>query len=80
MKEGKYGPYCATPVRKSDDGTKVLEWCQFGQKPKSAKTSAQSDALVTIIKKLDTIQQMLASIGGTQPPPPANPDNKPLPF
>ena len=36
MKEGKFGPYCATPVRKSDDGQTVLEWCQFGQKPKSA--------------------------------------------
>ena len=80
MREGKYGPYCATPVRKSDDGTQVLEWCQFGQKPKSAKSNAQSEALVTIIKKLDTIQQMLASIGGTLPPPPANPEGKILPF
>ena len=80
MREGKYRPYCSTSVRKSDDGTQVLEWCQFGQKPKSAKSNAQSEAMITIIKKLDTIQQMLSSLGGTLPPPPSNPDNKPLPF
>lgn len=86
MKEGKFGPYCATPVRKSDDGQTVLEWCQFGQKPKSAKSNAQSDALVTIIKKLDGIETRLDGMAdylkrsNLVVAEPVKPSDKPVPF
>ena len=84
MKEGKFGPYCATPVRKSEDGQTVLEWCQFGQKPKSAKSNAQSEALVTIIKTLARIEAKIDAItpNGVRPVTSGGPlsEEKKLPF
>ena len=78
---------CAKP-----QGSQCDFFCWEGETPRAVKArvpsaNLQSIALAQIQAQLNRIEenqkklgQMLSSIGGTLPPPPANPDNKPLPF
>ena len=66
MKQNKRGWYCSTPIKRSEDGTQVLEWCQY----KPAKVASperqqlEGKVLTLLDNKMDKIITMLEQITG----------------
>ena len=75
MRDGTYGPYCATPTRKSPDGTKVLEWCQAGknnqtvqsgQEVKPTRDEMLGKAVANMNNKLDILTDLVKELLATR--------------